>query len=116
MEHYDYKQVIIFINNSQKNGLVDFLDSIKYYGYAIVKNIESSWEKGKLHRDNHAWPGSDCMFYLTVKANEVDNLILGLKRYRMKQPENIVFGVGVLPVEKLIFNMYTHEISSEIIK
>lgn len=105
-----FKQISIFINGNQKNNLVDFLDSIKFYGYAIVKDVETSWEGSKRHRKTHAWPGADCIFFMTVHYENVDSMIKELKKYRMTMPENIIFAVAISPIDKIIPDLYRMEI------
>ncbi|MGL6064944.1 MAG: PG0541 family transporter-associated protein [Fusobacteriaceae bacterium] len=105
-----FKQLAIFINEKQKNSLVDFLDSIKFYGYAIVKDVESSWEGAKRHRNTHAWPGSDCIFYMTLHHEMIDSMIKELKKYRMTLPENIIFAISVSPIDKIIPDLYRADV------
>ncbi|MGL4688339.1 MAG: PG0541 family transporter-associated protein [Fusobacteriaceae bacterium] len=105
-----FKQVSIFVNENQKNRLVDFLDSIKFYGYAIVKDVETSWEGSKRHRKSHAWPGADCIFFMTVHHEIVDSMIKELKRYRMTLPENIIFAISISPIDKIIPDLYRAEV------
>lgn len=103
-----FKQVTIYLNQNQKDSLVRFLDSINFYGYAIVKDVESSWSHSARHRNTHAWPGGDCIIYMTVEETQVESMIQELKKYRMNYPENILFAVGILPIERIIPNLYKY--------
>ncbi|MGL5051438.1 MAG: PG0541 family transporter-associated protein [Fusobacteriaceae bacterium] len=103
-----YKQVTIYLNETQKNSLVKFLEDINFYGYAVVTDVESNWSKSIRHRNNHTWPGADCIFYMTVEETQVNTMINELKKYRMNYPENVVFALGILPIEKIIPNLYTY--------
>lgn len=112
MEYFEgsFKQVTIYINESQERGLRDFFDSIGFHRYALIKNVESSWTSQLKHLNTHAWPGSDCMFILSVREDELPGLLKSLKAYRMTLSENIIFALGILPVEKIIPDLYNYEI------
>lgn len=103
-----FKQVMIYTNETQKESLVRFFDSIKFYGYAIAKNVESSWTFSERHRNTHAWPGADCIFYLTVEETQVEEMIKELKKYRMNYPKNVMFAIGIIPVERVIPDLYNY--------
>lgn len=111
-EYYSgtFKQILIYVNDSQKRGLVEFFESIDFYGYAVVPNLESSWSKKIRHRNSHAWPGSDCLFMISMREEAVEEFLKKLKVYRMTLAENIVFAVAVTPIERLIPDLYNFEV------
>lgn len=111
-EYYsgNFKQILIYVNDTQKRGLVEFFERKSFYGYAIVPNLESVWSKTIKHRDTHAWPGSDCLFMISVREESVDGFLKNLKDYRMTLAENTVFAIAITPIERLIPDLYSFEI------
>lgn len=111
-EYYSvsFKQVSIYINESQKSGLISFFESINFYGYTILKDLESNWSKKMKHMNSHAWPGSDCLFIMSVREEELGDLLKKLKEYRMTLSENIVFALGIIPVERIIPDLYNFDV------
>lgn len=105
-----FKQVTIYVNESQKRGLMDYLDRIEFHRYITLGGIESSWSGKLKHMNSHAWPGSDCMFVMTVREENLPELLIKLKEYRMTLPENIVFALGISPVDRIIPDLYNFDI------
>lgn len=64
--HYNYKMIFININESQKTRLEEFFDEIKFYYYTVQKKVESVWDAKIKHKNSMIWPGTDCVFILTV--------------------------------------------------
>lgn len=106
----DFKLIRLFVNEGQKDGIVRLFDSLEFYGYAITKGVETSWRRGMLHRGTHAWPGADCIFDITVREKNVDFMLKELKKYRMKLPENLLFAIIVVPVERIIPDLLKFDI------
>lgn len=111
MEEKQFKLIYVYINQSQKTVLEEFLQSINFCYYAIQSGLESVWENGVKHKNTHVWPGTDCLFWLSVDSDYVDTLIGKLKSFRMTLPENVVMSVTVVPVERVISNLYKADIT-----
>ncbi|MGL4307473.1 PG0541 family transporter-associated protein [Cetobacterium sp. SF1] len=110
MDDKSYKLVYIYINQSQKRSLEEFFEKINFAYYAIQSGLESVWEDGVKHKNNPVWPGTDCLFWLTVDGKKLPKLIGNLKWFRMNLPENVIMSVTIIPVEKLIPNLFKADI------
>lgn len=104
------KKITIYINDSQKSNLQNFLNKIRFYSYSILPKLEGSWEHGIRHLNNHVWPGSESIFYLIVAETKVEILLRKLKSFRMSLPENVVMAILVNSVDDFIYNMFTVDI------
>ncbi|MGL4980713.1 MAG: PG0541 family transporter-associated protein [Fusobacteriaceae bacterium] len=111
-EYYsgNFKQIIIYTSDNQKKGIDEFFESIGFYGYTIITNLESSWSRRLKHRNSNAWPGTDCMFMITMREESVDEFLKKIKEYRMTLVENILFAVAITPVERIIPDLYNFDI------
>lgn len=111
-EYYSgtFKQILIYVNESQKKGLAEFFENANFYGYAVIPNLESSWSKNLKHRNSHAWPGADCLFMISMREETVEDFLKKLKGYRMTLAENTVFAVALSPIERIIPDLYNFEI------
>lgn len=106
----NYKRIIIYINDSQKNALQEFLHSINFHYYTIQTKLQGCWEFGIRHLNTHVWPGSEAVFHLVLKDEHVKLMIKNLKKFRMDLPSNIVMAVMVTPIDEFYYNMETAEI------
>lgn len=101
-EMYNNKLIMIYINESHKNLLESFFDEIKFYYYTIERKVESVYSEKLKHKNTHVWPGTDCIFMLSIESTKVDWMLTMLKTFRMSLPYNIVMGIGVIPMERTI--------------
>lgn len=105
MKEQNMKMVLIYINESHKTLLEDFFEEIHFYLYTVQRKVESVWSEKLKHKNNQIWPGTDCIFLLTLPEDRVDNMLKMLKTFRMSLPYEIVMGVGVVPMERVIPDM-----------
>lgn len=56
------------------------------------------------------WPGTDCVFILTVPEKNLDKMLKHLKTFRMSLPEGVVMTAGVIPVERIIIDFQKEDI------
>ena len=108
--HYNYKMIFININESQKTRLEDFFDEIKFYYYTVQKKVESVWDAKIKHKNSLTWPGTDCVFILTVPEKNLDKMLKHLKTFRMSLPQGIVMTAGVIPVDRIIIDFMNEDI------
>ena len=108
--HYNYKVIFININESQKTRLEDFFDEIKFYYYTVQKKVESVWDAKIKHKNSLTWPGTDCVFILTVPEKNLDKMLKHLKTFRMSLPQGIVMTAGVIPVDRIIIDFMNEDI------
>lgn len=111
MNEKSFKLVYIYINKSQKRSLEEFFEKINFSYYAIQSDLESVWEDGVKHKNNPVWPGTDCLFWLTVKEKKLENLIGNLKWFRMNLPENVIMSITIMPVDNLFPSLYKADIT-----
>lgn len=104
-KNFDKKMMMVYINESHKNLLEDFFDSIGFYYYTIQNKVESVWSEKIKHKNSSIWPGTDCIFFLSVPADKVDDMLVKLKTFRASMPYKIVLSVGVVPLERSIFDL-----------
>lgn len=97
-----YKIVLVYINDSHKNLLEKFFDQIDFYYYTVQTHLESVWSSKLKHKNNNVWPGSDAIFRLFIKAENLDWILKMLKTFRMALPYEIVMGTCVIPIETVI--------------
>lgn len=108
--HYNYKMIFVNINESQKTRLEEFFDEIKFYYYTVQKKVESVWDAKIKHKNSLTWPGTDCVFILTVPEKNLDKMLKHLKTFRMSLPQGIVMTAGVIPVERIIIDFMNEDI------
>lgn len=101
----DKKMLMVYINESHKSLLENFFDSIDFYYYTVQSKVESVWSEKIKHKNSNIWPGTDCIFYLSVTADKVDDMLSKLKTFRVSLPYNIVLSVGIVPLERGIPNL-----------
>lgn len=109
--HYNYKMIFVNINESQKTRLEDFFDEIKFYYYTVQKKVESVWDAKIKHKNSLTWPGTDCVFILTVPEKNLDKMLKHLKTFRMSLPQGIVMTAGVIPVDRIIIDFMNEDIT-----
>lgn len=108
--HYNYKMIFVNINESQKTRLEEFFDEIRFYYYTVQKKVESVWDAKTKHKNSMIWPGTDCVFILTVPEKNLDKMLKHLKTFRMSLPQGIVMTAGVIPVDRIIIDFMNEDI------
>lgn len=105
----NFKMIVVYINGAQKSRLEDFFEEIGFFYYACMNKVETVWNDKLKHKNTNVWPGSDCIFTLTVQEKHLDFMLKMLKTFRMALPEGIAMGVGVVPMDKVISRVYEDE-------
>lgn len=98
----NYKMMMIYINESHKTMLEDFFDEIHFHLYTVQRKAESVWSEKLKHKNSQIWPGTDCIFLLSLPGEKVDYMLKMLKTFRASLPYEIVMAVGVIPMERTI--------------
>ncbi|MDP0489170.1 MAG: hypothetical protein Q7K48_04910 [Fusobacterium sp. JB021] len=106
---FDFKMLIVYINGAQKSRLENFFEDIGFYYYACTSKVETVWSERLKHKNTNVWPGSDCIFMLTVPGKHLDFMLKMLKTFRMSLPEGIAMGLGVIPMDRVIPRVYDDE-------
>lgn len=106
----NYKLIMVYLNEAQKTRLEDFFEEIKFFYYAVEKRIETVWSDKLKHKNSTVWPGTDCIFMLTLPDDEVDKMLKYLKTFRMALPEGVAMGIGIVPMERVIPRLYNEDI------
>lgn len=109
-EFLHFKMMMVYINEAQKSRLEEFFDEINFYYYGIHKKIETVWSEKLKHKNTNIWPGTDCIFLLTVPEKSVDMMLKYLKTFRMSLPQGIAMSVGILPMDRVIPRLYVEDI------
>lgn len=109
MGEMNNKMVMIYINESHKGLLEGFFDEIRFYYYTVQKKVESVWSEKLKHKNTNVWPGTDCIFMLSIPDDEVDLMLTRLKTFRASLPYEIVMSVGVIPMERTIPDLLRDE-------
>lgn len=98
----NYKMLLIYINESHKQLLEKFFEEIRFYYYTVQKKVESVWSEKLKHKNTHIWPGTDCLFMLTLREDKIDDFLVKLKTFRASLPYQLVMSVGIIPLERTI--------------
>jgi hypothetical protein len=98
----NYKMMMIYINESHKTMLEEFFDEIHFHLYTVQRKAESVWSEKLKHKNSQIWPGTDCIFLLSLPGEKVDYMLKMLKTFRASLPYEIVMAVGVIPMERTI--------------
>ncbi len=106
----DFRLMLVYINEAQKSRLEEFFEEIRFYYYAVQKKIETVWSDKIKHKNTTVWPGTDCIFMLSLPSKDVDKMLKYLKTFRMSLPEGIVMSIGIVPMERVIPRVYEEEI------
>lgn len=106
----DFRLMLVYINEAQKSRLEEFFEEIRFYYYAVQKKIETVWSDKIKHKNTTVWPGTDCIFMLSLPSKDVDKMLKYLKTFRMSLPEGIVMSIGIIPMERVIPRVYEEEI------
>ena len=101
---------MVYINEAQKSRLEEFFEEIKFYYYAVQKKLETVWSDKIKHKNSTVWPGTDCIFLLSIPSRDLDKMLKYLKTFRMSLPEGIVMSVGIVPMDRVIPRMYEEPI------
>lgn len=110
-EYYsDFRLMLVYINEAQKSRLEEFFEEIRFYYYAVQKKIETVWSDKIKHKNTTVWPGTDCIFMLSLPSKDVDKMLKYLKTFRMSLPEGIVMSIGIVPMEKIVPRVFEEEI------
>lgn len=109
-EFLHYKMLMVYINEAQKARLEEFFDEIGFYLYGIHRKVETVWSEKLKHKNSNTWPGTDCIFLLTVPEQYVDEMLSYLKTFRMSLPAGIAMSVGILPMERVIPRLYVEDL------
>ncbi|STO31728.1 Uncharacterised protein [Fusobacterium necrogenes] len=103
MNNFDnYKMMMIYINESHKAMLEEFFEDIHFHLYTVQRKVESVWSEKLKHKNTQIWPGTDCIFLLTLPGDKIENMLKMLKTFRVSLPYEIVMGIGVIPMERTI--------------
>lgn len=103
MSNFDnYKMMMIYINESHKTMLEEFFEEIHFHLYTVQRKAESVWSEKLKHKNTQIWPGTDCIFLLSLPGEKVDYMLKMLKTFRASLPYEIVMAVGVIPMERTI--------------
>ncbi len=110
-EYYsDFRLMLVYINEAQKSRLEEFFEEIRFYYYAVQKKIETVWSDKIKHKNTTVWPGTDCIFMLSLPSKDVNKMLKYLKTFRMSLPEGIVMSIGIVPMEKIVPRVFEEEI------
>lgn len=101
----NYKMIMIYINESHKSILEDFFEDIHFHLYTVQRKAESVWSEKLKHKNTQIWPGTDCIFLLTIPEKKVDKMLSQLKTFRASLPYEIVMAIGVIPMERVIVDL-----------
>ncbi|MGO2118075.1 MAG: PG0541 family transporter-associated protein [Fusobacterium sp.] len=116
---FGFKMVMVYINGAQKSRLEDFFEEIGFYYYACTSKVETVWDNKLKHKNTNVWPGSDCIFMLTIPGKHLDLMLKMLKTFRMSLPAGIAMGIGVVPMDRVIPRVYeddTIPVDEELLK
>ena len=103
MNKFDnYKMMMICSSDLHKTMLEEFFEDIHFHLYTVQRKVESVWSEKLKHKNTQIWPGTDCIFLLTLPGDKVDNMLKMLKTFRVSLPYEIVMGIGVIPMERTI--------------
>jgi len=102
LKHKDYKLIFIYINESQKRRLEEFLDEMKYVLYSVQVGIESVWGENKKHKNTKIWPGKDCLFRVLLQEKLLEKFLGELRSFRLTLPEGVIMAGAILPMDALI--------------
>lgn len=98
----DYKLVMVYINESHKTMLEDFFEEIHFHMYTIQRKAESVWSEKLKHKNTQIWPGTDCIFLLSLPGDKVEYMLKMLKTFRVSLPYEIIMAIGIIPLERTI--------------
>lgn len=101
----NYKMIMIYINESHKSIFEDFFEDIHFHLYTVQRKAESVWSEKLKHKNTQIWPGTDCIFLLTIPEKKVDKMLSQLKTFRASLPYEIVMAIGVIPMERVIVDL-----------
>lgn len=106
-----YKMLILHINDSQARRLEEFLERIDIHNYTIRNDIKRAVNEKIKQKQSKTWPGSSAEFYIPMKENKVDDLLIKLKTFRMALPKGIVMSLWIVPFDRIIKSFYEEEIA-----
>lgn len=105
----NYKMMMIYINESHKTMLEDFFEEIHFYLYTVQRKVESVWSDKLKHKNTQIWPGTDCIFLLSLPGDRVEHMLKLLKTFRASLPYEIVMSIGVIPLERTVPDLLKEE-------
>lgn len=113
------KMMFIYINESHKGILEEFFEEIHFYLYTVLRKAESVWSEKLKHKNTQIWPGTDCIFLLSLTEKELDEMLVKLKTFRASLPYEIVMAIGIIPLERNITDLLKEndvEIDNELLE
>lgn len=105
-----YKMLMVHINDSQARRLEDFLERIDIHNYAVENNVNRAVNEKVKQKQSKTWPGSSSAFFIPMKENKVDDLLVKLKTFRMALPKGIVMSLWIVPFDRVIKSFYEEDI------
>ena len=106
----NFKMMMIYINEAQKLRLEEFFEEINFHLYAVQRKVETVWNPELKHKNSNIWPGTDCIFLLTLPEDKVEDMLILLKTFRMSLPKRVAMSVGIIPMERVIPRVYDDNI------
>ncbi len=105
----NFKLMMIYINESHKTMLEEFFEEIHFHMYTVQRKAESVWSEKLKHKNTQIWPGTDCIFLLSMPGDKVDKMLTQLKTFRASLPYEIVMAIGVIPLERTVPDILREE-------
>lgn len=105
-----YKLLILHINDSQARRLEEFLEQIDIHNYTIESEIKRAVNEKIKQKQSKTWPGASSVFYIPMKENKIDDLLIKLKTFRMALAKGIVMSLWIVPFDRVIKSFYDEEI------
>lgn len=105
-----YKLLILHINDSQAKRLEEFLEQIEIHNYTMDSEIKRAVSEKVKQKQSKTWPGSSTVFYIPIKENKIDDLLIKLKTFRMALAKGVVMSLWIVPFDRVIKSFYDEEI------
>lgn len=105
----NYKMMMIYINESHKTMLEEFFEDIHFHLYTVQRKVESVWSEKLKHKNTQIWPGTDCIFLLSLPGEKVEKMLSQLKTFRASLPYEIVMAIGIIPMERTVPDVLKEE-------
>lgn len=105
-----YKMLIVHINDSQARRLEEFLEHINIHNYTMENEIKRAVNERVKQKQSKTWPGSSAVFYIPMKENKIDDLLVKLKTFRMALPKGIAMSLWIVPFDRVIKSFYEEQI------
>lgn len=105
-----YKMLIVHINDSQSRRLEEFLEKIDIHNYTIGSDIKRAVSEKVKQKQSKTWPGASAEFFIPMKENKIDDLLIKLKTFRMALPRGVVMSLWIVPFDRIIKSFYEEDI------